>query len=196
MSIDKVPPAVYELLELLSHVPHLAHEDVPPELCLLLGHAYTCELLGTQDHGLDGEAWRWEYYRHVDCMNGPRVYWITQNGRDVLAWHRTRPKDAQLLPAPVPDMETDKPTIWYHGERSYSLDGTTPEVVGEEMHNLLRAFLDHDRSLATKALTGVSNPATAVTNVERMFGPGPVTRPKSRGRKKGGYYIRVRSKPC
>jgi len=83
-------------------------------------------------------------------------------------------------------------TIWYHGERSYSTDGTTPVVVTNEQHNFLTAFLDKDAALDTAALTkaGVSNVSRVTKALQKRF-PIALRKPTAKGE---GYYIRVRSR--
>jgi hypothetical protein len=84
------------------------------------------------------------------------------------------------------------PTIWYHGEQSYSTDGKNPCNVSLEQHNLLRAFLDNDVAIGTRELEakGVSNVPAVISKLCKKFGDGPVQRPARKG---DGYYIRVRS---
>ena len=84
------------------------------------------------------------------------------------------------------------PTIWYHGERSYSTDGRNPSNVSPEQHNILRAFLDNDVAIGTRALEskGVSNVPAVITKLCKKFGEGSVQRPVHKG---DGYFIRVRS---
>jgi hypothetical protein len=85
------------------------------------------------------------------------------------------------------------PTLWFHGGSSYSLDGGGPALVSQEMHNVLRLFLDRDEALDTRALSRcTSNVAEVVGKLQKKFGAAAVRRP---GRDKGaGYYIRVRSR--
>jgi hypothetical protein len=97
---------------------------------------------------------------------------------------------SQAEPPPRPDL----PTLWYHGERSYSTDGETPRCVTREEHNLLTQFLDCHLSFETKTLqdAGVSNPSRVVASLIGIFGPEPFQKPKE---KYAGYFIRVRSHP-
>lgn len=83
-------------------------------------------------------------------------------------------------------------TIWYHAERSYSVDGCNPVVLSREQHNILKAFLNSDVALGHAALTnaGVSNVAKTIKGLASKF-PGTIRTPASKGE---GYYIRVRSK--
>jgi hypothetical protein len=83
------------------------------------------------------------------------------------------------------------PTVWYHGGRSYSLDGQTPILSSREQHNALQAFLDRSEALDTRALqnNSVSNAADVMGKIDKKW-PGTVQPPKSKG---DGYYIRVRT---
>jgi hypothetical protein len=85
------------------------------------------------------------------------------------------------------------PTVFYHGERSYSMDGQTPVNVSVEKHRALLAFLDRNRALDTVALKrfGMSNPTVVMKKLDRQF-PGAVRTPANKG---DGYFIRVRSLP-
>jgi hypothetical protein len=98
-------------------------------------------------------------------------------------------------PSTVPEVAASAaamPTIWYHGERSYSTDGRNPCNVSPEKHNLLRAFLDNDVAIGTRELEakGVSNVPAVISKLCKTFGDGLVQRPARKG---DGYYIRVRS---
>jgi hypothetical protein len=95
----------------------------------------------------------------------------------------------QPAPPPLP------PTVWYHGERSYSCDGKTPFAVSLEQHNVLRAFLDRDLALDTKALkkAGASNPAGTVKKLAGKFGAAVQ---RAGARKGDGYRVRVRTLPA
>jgi hypothetical protein len=104
-----------------------------------------------------------------------------------------------LLLIGSPFMNSPEPaTIWFHGERGYSVDGITPIVVTEEEHKILEAFLTKDTAMDTHDLEN----AAAVSNVSRivrdlaaknssLFAPAI----RSPGKAKGtGYYIRVRER--
>lgn len=99
-----------------------------------------------------------------------------------------------------PDIESEQtkalPTIWYHGERSYSADGGMPTLVSDEQDNILQCFLDRDIAFDTDALTnksGTVNVAAAISRIVEKFGDSAIRRPKKKG---DGYFIRVRtSKP-
>jgi hypothetical protein len=85
------------------------------------------------------------------------------------------------------------PTVWYHGDRSYSLDGRDSITVSIEQHNFLRAFLDREISLDTKSLKdcGVSNPAKVARDLAEKY-PGTIRRP-GREKKGQGYRVRVKT---
>ena len=90
-----------------------------------------------------------------------------------------------------------QPTIWYHGEQSYSSDGESPINVTRECHYLLQRFLDRKQAIATKELAtgkanenGVTNPSAVVARIIKHFGAGAVRQPAKKGE---GYYLRVRS---
>jgi hypothetical protein len=96
----------------------------------------------------------------------------------------------QKLAGAVPE----PPTIWYHGDRSYSKDGIAVKTVPNGMHALLQQFLDSNTSHDTRMLAnvkGISNPSSLATKVIKMFGGGAVRQPG--GDKGTGYFIRVRS---
>jgi hypothetical protein len=93
---------------------------------------------------------------------------------------------------PPLDESAEGSTIWYHGERSYSVDGEHPRSVPPEQHNVLQAFLDRTISLKTKELQGrgVCNVAAVIGKLAKRFGAASISRPASRSE---GYSIRVRT---
>jgi hypothetical protein len=91
------------------------------------------------------------------------------------------------------DEEKEPPTIWSHGERSYSTDGRMPILVSDEQDNILQCFLERDIALDTDGLTnksGTVNVTTAISRIVEKFGEGAIRRPKKKG---DGYFIRVRT---
>lgn len=81
-------------------------------------------------------------------------------------------------------------TIWYHGGLSYSVDGLTPGIVSAEQHNILKAFLDGNEAINTKALEKcASNVSRIIDQILEIF-PGSVRKPPRKG---AGYFIRVRT---
>jgi hypothetical protein len=101
--------------------------------------------------------------------------------------------EASIPPANKPSDEPTQqlPTIWYHGERSYSQGRQRPIKVSNEMHNILQAFLGRDVALDTKKLSDiVANVTTVVKKLVEKFGENAISRPKGKG---DGYFIRVRS---
>jgi hypothetical protein len=93
------------------------------------------------------------------------------------------------------DQRSVQPTVWYHGGHSYSRDGLRPVKVSNEMHNVLKPFLDGNIAINTKELqkSGVSNVASVIDKLVKKFGEspdGPICRPAAKG---DGYFIRVRS---
>jgi hypothetical protein len=82
--------------------------------------------------------------------------------------------------------------IWYHGEKSYSIDGRTPVNVSQEQHNILKAFRDNTIALDTQSLsnTGVNNVTDVIRKLVKKFGEDAIRRPKNKG---DGYFLRVRS---
>jgi hypothetical protein len=84
-------------------------------------------------------------------------------------------------------------TVWHHGERSYSFDGSLPVVVSQEEANILTAFLEEHAALDTKTLEdkGVSNVSRVIKQLEEKF-PHAVRKPQRKGE---GYYICVRLAP-
>lgn len=86
--------------------------------------------------------------------------------------------------------QTPTPTLWYHGDMSYSTDGSRPRVVSREQHNVLRLFLARDAALSTEEIAHHANNVSLVMKkIESKF-PGFVLTPELKG---DGYYIRVRS---
>jgi hypothetical protein len=86
--------------------------------------------------------------------------------------------------------KSPEPTIWYHGDRSYSADRKSPISVTREQHNILKCFLDHNRSLTTEELgKTTSNVSAVVTKLAERFGSA-VQQPLRKG---DGYFIRVRT---
>jgi hypothetical protein len=100
-----------------------------------------------------------------------------------------------LFQRAVDTLPESTPTIWYHGNRSYSLDGQPPITVTEEEDNILTVFVDaeSDSSHDTRQLTsesGVTNVARTMKQIAVKF-PGTVRMPGRKG-KGSGYYVRVR----
>lgn len=93
-------------------------------------------------------------------------------------------------PAFLTPMEKLK-TIWSHGEKSYSTDGSTPKTVSREADNILFAFAKYKRSMQTRELeqTGTGNVTRAMDAIEARF-PGSIRWPDNKGE---GYFIDVRS---
>lgn len=89
----------------------------------------------------------------------------------------------------------DEPTIYRHGERSYSIDGRNPICVSYESDKILMAFLEKKVSMTaadiTKA-TSVDNSPRAIATLEKyadgIFKPS-IRRPIDKGI---GYFIRVK----
>jgi hypothetical protein len=97
----------------------------------------------------------------------------------------------ERLPA-LPKPTAELPTVWYHGGRSYSVDGRNPHLVPPEQHNALHAFLDCDKALSTEVLmdAGVSNVSDVMKTLFRKYGEA-VRLPAKKG---PGYFIRVRTR--
>jgi hypothetical protein len=115
-----------------------------------------------------------------------------QNLAEVLAEKLEALAEKLSIQPQKPDAGKELPTIWYHGNNSYSADGGNPKVVSNEQHNLLSAFLDKEVALDTKALqkAGVENVAAAVGRIADKFGAAAIRRPAKKG---DGYFIRVRT---
>jgi hypothetical protein len=91
------------------------------------------------------------------------------------------------------DTAAASPTIYHHGECSYSEDGKVPVLVPPEWDGVLRAFLDRDVALSTKDLSKVTGtPSRVVGLIAERFKGGAVRRPARKG---DGYFVRVRSLP-
>jgi hypothetical protein len=95
--------------------------------------------------------------------------------------------------------ETPLPTIWDHGERSYSIDRVNPILVTREEDDILQTFLDQDRAYDSTGLTtetGCKNISRAITDLQAHYNAvfaAAIRAPGARGA--GGYFIRVRSLP-
>lgn len=104
---------------------------------------------------------------------------------------------ALVLAHVVPAGGTDpsNPTIWHHGELSYSHDGATPVKVTFTDDCILQVFLEANDSLNTPEIerrSGVNNVSRAVTHLCKAYGgkfAPAIHRPLRRG---GGYFICVR----
>jgi hypothetical protein len=156
-----------------------------------------------------GHNW---YYRHVldwfvTNSNNPKNGKLCDLVREALRKERTSKateKEFQILlakierkdaPSPRGRPRAQPPTIWYHGEQSYSKDRKRPVAVSDDMHNILKQFLDRDLALTTKQLQKgsphfyISNVATVIKKLETQFGTQAICRPVKKG---AGYCIRVR----
>ncbi len=86
------------------------------------------------------------------------------------------------------------PPIWYHGDRTYSLNGD-PIVVTIEEDYVLQAFLEKPTAMTKRDLedkSGVTNAPrvlTALTERYRGVFKLAIRRPGAKGQ--GGYFIRV-----
>jgi hypothetical protein len=85
------------------------------------------------------------------------------------------------------------PTVWHHGNRSYSLDGHNPVTVSDQQNAALAAFLSAGTALDTRTLEtcGISNVSRVMAEIEERF-PGTVRKPVHRGE---GYFVRVLPAP-
>lgn len=110
-------------------------------------------------------------------------------------WHQAadsiRDKSAAGQPGPTP------PTIWFHGERSYSIDGVNPFKVSIEFDSILTAFRENTLPLETSELeeqSGVTNVSRAMKDLSEWNGGifAKAIRVPS-GKNKGGYFARVKS---
>jgi hypothetical protein len=167
--------------------------DFPLDVQGVVTHTHTVEVFTA------APLRTYRYNAEVLIYDGPppREIWsnpqwrLTAEGIAALAWYRLRSVRGEN--APPTDSPQKPPTIWFHGSMSYSTDGGNPQMVSQEQHNVLQAFLDREEALGTKALekAGVNNAAAAVTRLEKKFGGGVIHRPKRKG---DGYFIRVRTK--
>ncbi|MBA4065461.1 MAG: hypothetical protein C0501_17455 [Isosphaera sp.] len=95
-----------------------------------------------------------------------------------------------------PDIGPQMPTVYSHGDGSYSCDRANPYRVTDEEDAVLKAFLDTNKAMETRHLVD----ASGVTNVARVVGglieryegrfAAAIRKPEKKGM--GGYYIRVR----
>jgi hypothetical protein len=92
----------------------------------------------------------------------------------------------------VPTGTDEPPTVWWHGERSYSQDGKNPTTFGLNEDYILQAFMRTGTSLATQELKEKSgmqgNLAKVMKQLEKKLGAA-VRRPGVKG---PGYFIPVR----
>lgn len=87
------------------------------------------------------------------------------------------------------------PTIWSHGERSYSIDGHNQFAVSDEHDNILNAFCEARRAMEAselERLSGCTNVARAIGSLKTfhsgVFSPA-IRAAEKKGR--GGHFIRV-----
>jgi hypothetical protein len=99
-----------------------------------------------------------------------------------------------VAPSETPPVEVT-PTIWFHAERQYSIDGKTPMKVSEELDNVLQVFLESQLAMDSTDIennSGVNNASRAMSNLV-AFSNGifksAVRIPT--GKSQGGYYVRV-----
>lgn len=95
-------------------------------------------------------------------------------------------------PITAPDLT---PTIWFHGERQYSIDGNTPYKVSQEHDSILQAFLESQQAMETRDLedkSGATNASRAVKSLNNWMGGifSPAIR-IPQGKAMGGYFARV-----
>jgi hypothetical protein len=90
-------------------------------------------------------------------------------------------------------------TIYYHGERGYSIDGRTPVVISYGAHAILQIFLQKQTAMTRAELeeaSGYCNAPIIIGRLQRSncgrFRPA-VARPGTKSN--GGYFIRVQSVP-
>ena len=92
----------------------------------------------------------------------------------------------------------DTPTIWDHGNGTYSIDGCDPIPVSDEEDNILQVFLKDDKRMLTGELqkrSGVTNVSRVVGEIARKYNKRfsrAIEFPKPK-KKRPGYYIRVRA---
>jgi hypothetical protein len=97
-----------------------------------------------------------------------------------------------LIIKPQPGPQPLPATVWFHGNKSYSLDGETPELVTREEHQVLQEFLDRNMAVDYATLgNAVTNPTTVMRKLQKKFGKAV----RIAGRKGSGYFVRVRSLP-
>jgi hypothetical protein len=181
---------------LVRHLNELGLEEKTRELQTALAKEGVFEIISNPRTG-DWQSITGDLYRIRQTVYRLKVACLEQRGEpaDLLAANVLLENFKKRILSPQnADKDADNlPTIWYHGEKSYSTDGNIPVIVSSEQHNLLKAFLDGKIALDTEALSnkGVCNVAAVVDKIVEQFGAGPVRRP---GRRKGsGYYIRVRT---
>jgi hypothetical protein len=100
---------------------------------------------------------------------------------------------ASIQPTQVANAE--RPTIWFHGEQQYSIDGKTPLKVTVESDHILQSFLESQVAMETSELekkSGVTNVSRAMKFLAEWNGgifEGAIRIPKAKA--KGGYFISV-----
>lgn len=105
---------------------------------------------------------------------------------------------ATHLEAVTPPPPPEVPTVWSHGDRTYSRDGRNPYVVTAEEDYVLQAFLQRGTAMDTRDL----ETASGVTNIPRVIGRliegyqgqfAAAIRTPNGKKNAGGYFVRVRS---
>ncbi|VTR98834.1 unnamed protein product [Gemmata massiliana] len=103
-------------------------------------------------------------------------------------------RKAGALRADATVEEPPVPVLWYHGERSYSLDRSDQKVVPPQEHNVLQVFLQSPVAKTTVDLEKtVSNVSVVMKSLARKFGQVPVGPIRMPGNKGDGYFVLVKS---
>ena len=105
--------------------------------------------------------------------------------RQIVAAFDARPTRRPVVPA-----ADSLATIWYHGQKSYSLNGLVPIVVSQEQHSILQRFLDSKIALDSRELSEECSNVSRVMDALAERFRGTVRRPAAKGE---GYYIPVRA---
>jgi hypothetical protein len=86
-------------------------------------------------------------------------------------------------------------TIWFHGDRQYSIDQIMPLKVSEEFDSILQAFLEAQAAMETDdiqtkaGVTNVSRAMQALADWNEGIFKAAVRIPA--GKNKGGYFVRI-----
>jgi hypothetical protein len=143
---------------------------------------FTAGLLG-KGNGPAGKdlpvAWKLREFEHAGSTEKLRKQFCREHGQ---LFNRIK--------ARLKSQHAQASVIWFHGDRSYSLDRTHPKALSMEKHHALQAFLESGTVLRTRDLTnaGVNNPSKTMRLLESDF-PGAIRRPAQR---RDGYYARVK----
>ncbi len=110
-------------------------------------------------------------------------------------WANKIEQEEQTQRSPAPAV----PTIWHHGDRSYSRDRINPIVVTYDEDNILQTFLDSGKAMDTREVankSGVSNVSRTIGGLCKKYAGvfvDAIRTPHDGKKGTGGYFIFVRN---